>query len=183
MTSNVFFLGSPCVGKSTLSHGLTYELSKRGMSVAFVEESARRLTNRGLYSQMDNQLYVSGLYWEDILSVQDKCDVLVSDSHPLVGIVYCSNVYKQALNLETLYKSISDKSICIVVEPPLNMKENYDSTCRQQDYEGSMHVWLLIKNQVIPLLDPSHVLYVNRNVSLDELSNKVINLFNICNKQ
>jgi GTPase SAR1 family protein len=45
MTINIFFLGAPSVGKSTLAHGLMYWLGKHlHLSTGFIEESAKELT-------------------------------------------------------------------------------------------------------------------------------------------
>lgn len=175
MTTNILFLGAPGTGKSTLAHGLTYSLSTQHLHVAYVEESAKAMCYREQSILLSNQLYVSALLWESIMTLQDKCDVLICDSHPLVGLVYTSPFYKEVLNLELLYKSIN-KSISIVVEPLPDLERDYVYEGRQQDYQGSMTVWKCIKEEVLPLLDKSSTLYVNRNIPIDELTHMVINL-------
>lgn len=174
MTKNIFFLGSPGVGKSTLAHGLVYGLSKEGLRVGFLEESAKYLTWRGHKEQLDNQLYVSGLFWEGIMSLQNKCDLLVCDSHPLVGMAYASGAYREGMNLFTLYQYIEHNSLCVIVEPTEDLIDDYDTAGRNEGYMGSMYIWEVIKNEVIPRLDSQYVLRVNRDTSLLDLVDKVL---------
>jgi adenylate kinase family enzyme len=179
MTINIFFLGAPGVGKSTLAHGLMYWLGKHlHLSTGFVEESAKGLTWKGHTEQLNNQLYVSGLLWESIISVQGKCDVLICDTHILVSDVYSSTLYKEVLNMESLYKTIEPNSICVIVEPPSDLQHNYNNDGREHDYENSMYVWTQIQDIIIPKLSDKTTLNINRNISLEELGDKISTLIN-----
>lgn len=179
MTINLFFLGAPGVGKSTLAHGLLYWLSKHlHLSTGFVEESAKGLTWKGHTEQLNNQLYVSGLLWENIISIQGKCDVLICDTHPLVSDVYSSNLYKEVLNMESLYRTIEPDSICVIVEPPLNLEHNFNKDGREHDYESSMYIWTQIQKIIIPRLNSVTTINVDRNITLEKLGNKTSTLIN-----
>ena len=179
MTINIFFLGAPGVGKSTLAHGLLYWLGKHlHLSTSFVEESAKGLTWKGHTEQLNNQLYVSGLLWEGIMSIQGKCDVLICDTHPLVNDVYSSNLYKEALSMESLYRTIEPNSICVIVEPPLDLHKNYNNDGRQHDYKNSMYIWTQIQDIIIPKLSDKTTINVDRDVPLQELGDKTSELIN-----
>ena len=179
MTINIFFLGAPGVGKSTLAHGLLYWLGKHlHLSTGFVEESAKGLTWKGHTEQLNNQLYVSGLLWENIISIQGKCDVLICDTHPLVSDVYSSHIYKEVLNLEPLYRTIEPNSICVIVDPPLDLHKNYNNDGREHNYENSMYIWTQIQDIIIPKLNSVASIKVDRNITLKELGNKTSTLIN-----
>lgn len=175
MTINIFFLGAPGVGKSTLAHGLMYELNyHHHFSTGFVEESAKGLTWKGNTEQLSNQLYVSATLWENICSLQNKCDVLVCDSHLLVNEIYSSLLYKNVINMVPLYKSIETNSISIIVEPTSDLESNYNQEGRNQDFSSSNFVWSQIQELIIPKLNTENTLRVNRDIHLKDLETQVI---------
>lgn len=176
VTTNIFFLGGPGVGKSTLTHGLVYELSKTGLCTQFIEESAKSLVYKGHKEQLDNQVLVSGLYWDSIMSVQGKCDLMVSDSHILVGMVYSSNTYAPVINLVPLYASIANTSMCVVVEPPHDLKESYEQRGREQDFQESLRMGEKIKDYVLSYVPPSRRVYTHRDEDLEVLKDKVLSV-------
>lgn len=102
--------------------------------------------------------------------------IIICDTHLLVSDVYSSNLYKEVLNMESLYRTVEPNSICVIVEPPLNLEHNFNKDGREHNYENSMYIW--IQKIIIPKLNPKTTLSVNRDVPLQEFGDKTSKLIN-----
>ncbi len=80
--------GPPSSGKSTQAAGLFYKLKMRSIECELITEKAKDLTWEENYNALKNQLYVSAnqLYRQE--RVEDKVDVIVTDSPILLGLFY-----------------------------------------------------------------------------------------------
>lgn len=83
---NIF--SGPCGGKSTQAAGLFYRLKVAGYNCELVTEKAKDLTWEENHVALANQLYVSGnqIYRQERL--ENKVDIIITDSPFVLGICY-----------------------------------------------------------------------------------------------
>lgn len=83
----VEILAGPGTGKSTLAHGLVSKMKKLGYNVEYVSEYAKEL----LYLESNMIKYQMQVFSEQLWrlrTLEDKIDVVVTDTSLLLGLIY-----------------------------------------------------------------------------------------------
>lgn len=108
--------GGPGTGKSTTATGLFSLLKRQEVLCEYVSEYAKDLTWKGDLQRLRNSVLVSGEQIERQRMLQDKVDVIITDSPVMLACLYSNNPYfKKALEYE--YKSLCDfKTIEVFLE-------------------------------------------------------------------
>lgn len=88
MARIINFFGGPGCGKSTLAAGLFYKLKLEGHSVEFVTEFAKDLTWASRGQALSNQYYVFAKQLNRLLVVNNKVDIIITDSPLLLTNIY-----------------------------------------------------------------------------------------------
>ncbi len=84
----VNLFGGPGTGKSTMAAGVFSELKWRGVNCELATEYAKEKVWEGSYGVFENQVYIFGKQLHRILRVQEKVDVVVTDSPILLVALY-----------------------------------------------------------------------------------------------
>jgi len=90
----VKLFAGPCAGKTTLAHGLGYELKIRGNhSMYYVPEAAQKLIWRNELDKIKNQYYVTSKQRDELICVckspnKEGVDILITDSPIELGVFY-----------------------------------------------------------------------------------------------
>ena len=130
----VNLFGSPSAGKSTQAAGLFYKLKMRGIQCELITEKAKDLTWEQNFTALNHQLFVSGnqVYRQE--RVENKVDVVITDSPILLGLFYNTDPNQETKKLlEKLLLSIFKRKDNINVW--INRKHNYNTVGRNQNEE------------------------------------------------
>ncbi len=84
----VAFYGGPGLGKSVAAMRVAAELKCRGVNAEYVPEYAKDLTWEGRKSTLGYQPYIAAKQMWAIDRLEGQVDVVVTDSSPLLGLVY-----------------------------------------------------------------------------------------------
>ena len=82
------FFGGPGCGKSTTAAGLFYKLKKAGINVELINEYAKDKVWEGHTNILEDQLYVFAKQLRKIRRLENKVDIVISDSPILLGAYY-----------------------------------------------------------------------------------------------
>lgn len=132
----VNLFGSPSAGKSTQAAGLFYKLKMRGIQCELITEKAKDLTWEQNFTALNHQLFVSGnqVYRQE--RVENKVDVVITDSPILLGLFYNTDPNQETKKLlEKLLLSVFKNKDNINVW--INRKHNYNAIGRNQNEEES----------------------------------------------
>lgn len=89
-------LGAPGSGKSTLSHGLMFEMKRKGYNVEYVNEYAKDLVWEERFNMLlDQQEYIFAQQHKKISRLKNKVDYVVTDSPLLLFLYYGRNYGKE----------------------------------------------------------------------------------------
>lgn len=80
--------GGPGIGKSTLAADVFVELKKKHLNCELVTEYAKDLTWQESFNVLKNQVYVWAKQHQRLFRLRDKVDVVVTDSPPILCILY-----------------------------------------------------------------------------------------------
>lgn len=106
----VNLFGGPSTGKSTLCAGLFTELKVRGIDCEMGREYVKDLVWEESFKKIQNQQYIFGKQHNILFRLNDKVDVVITDSPLLLSTVYykgnnphfADNVLWEFNNLNTL---------------------------------------------------------------------------------
>lgn len=85
----VNLFGGPGSGKSTQALGVSYKLKLNGINCEYASEHAKDLIWREDYGSLRNQIGVYGKQHDKLFHLKDKVDVIITDSPPILGLLYC----------------------------------------------------------------------------------------------
>lgn len=80
--------GGPGCGKSTTATGVFHELKKRNIKSEYVHEYAKDLTWDENFNVLQNGIYVLAKQYHKIWRLQNKVDIVVTDSPLLLNMIY-----------------------------------------------------------------------------------------------
>jgi hypothetical protein len=124
----VNFFGGPGAGKSTQAAILFAKLKMEGFNAEYVQEYAKDQTWQEGWRVLSNQIYVFGKQHQRMWRLQDKVDVIVTDSPIVMGLAY-----SQGLS-DTFFKLVHEEfSKFDNFNVWLNRGETYQQVGRTQD--------------------------------------------------
>lgn len=134
MTLFVNIFGGPGAGKSTTAAGVFHHLKAQGVNAELVPEFAKDLVWEGRAETLSNQVYVTARQYHMIKKLDEKADVVITDSPVLLGIVYAEDMPK--CYDETLFWCHQQSST-----PGLNFfvqrSESFETQGRRHDHDTS----------------------------------------------
>lgn len=86
-------MAGPGAGKSTLASGLYHAAKRRGWNVELVTEVAKDLVWEGRSIALKNQAYVFGRQMQRLERLQDRVDIVITDSPVLLSAIYAPKDY------------------------------------------------------------------------------------------
>ena len=119
--------GGPGSGKSTTASGLFNKLKKRGVNCEYVQEYAKDLVWGENLKTLDNQIHIYGEQHNRIFRLKGKVDIIITDSPPVMGMVYCdwsktSPILKQLACAEHHRDDVNTLNFFIIRDKPYNPK-------------------------------------------------------------
>lgn len=88
MSIVINFYGGPGSGKSTLAAGVFYELKQKGINCELAREYAKDIVWRGTEVILEDQIYVFAKQRRRIKDLENKVDVIVTDSPLMMSLIY-----------------------------------------------------------------------------------------------
>lgn len=135
----VNLFGGPGSGKSTQAAGLFYKLKVAGINCELVTEKAKDLTWEENIIALSNQMYVTGNQLYRQQRVENKVDIVITDSPVLLGIYYwpkhspeVDEAYKNLL--VGIFKSKNNYNVM------LNRPDKYNPIGRSQTHNEAKQV-------------------------------------------
>lgn len=121
MIINLF--AGPGAGKSTLAHGLMYELKMRGEEVEFAGEYAKDLTWEERLVALRDQPYIFGKQYHRLFRLSEKVDYVVTDSPLLLSLIYGNNFPASfKMSVRDLFNSFCNVNFFVVRNKPYKVK-------------------------------------------------------------
>lgn len=161
---NIF--AGPGAGKSTICAGIFAKLKWLNVNCEMALEYAKDLVWEESFKKLNNQLYVFANQQNRIFKLNNKVDVIITDSPLLLSIIYDAkndNILKQLIiNEHNKYNNINLF---------INRKKEYVQEGRIQTYEEAIN----IDNQIIQLLNENNVQYH----CIDALPENIDNIVNL----
>ncbi|WP_300924591.1 AAA family ATPase [uncultured Clostridium sp.] len=99
-------IGAPCAGKSTLAALIFSKLKMQNVSCEIVTEFAKDLVWNESLNGLNNQLYVLSEQFYRIWRLQNKVDVVITDSPVLLSIYYNKKQKEENKITEELFDNL-----------------------------------------------------------------------------
>lgn len=151
--------GGPGVGKSTLAAEIFADLKKKHINCELVTEYAKDLTWQESFKVLKNQIYVWAKQHQRLFRLKDKVDVIVTDSPPILCILYDQE------NNDILHQLVVSE---FNKTPNFNFVLERDNTLpfgeagRYQTLDQA----IVIDNNIISVLDKYNIHYTKVKVAL-----------------
>ena len=144
----VNLLGGPSAGKSTIAHGLMFELKLLQINCEFAPEYAKGAVFEGATEKLDNQDYIFGKQLQWISRYNGKTQVIVTDAPLLHSIIYDSsqdeNFRQNVLNKHKRFNNLN-----VLVE----RFHEYNPSGRLQTEEGAG----VIHDSIVALINSANL--------------------------
>jgi len=129
-------------GKSTTAASIFSELKWRDINCELVTEFAKDLVWEERFKTLENQIYVFGKQLQKINRLNNKVDVIVTDSPLLLSIVYKPENLSDNFNKLIYEIFTSFNNINYFIE----RRKKYNPKGRMQDEEGAKQFDITVKN-------------------------------------
>lgn len=167
----VNLFAGPGSGKSTTCAGVFSKLKLAGVNCEMALEYAKDKVWENSLDVLDDQIYVFGKQLHRIKCLNDKVDVIITDSPILLSIIYNKedSKYFDDLIIEQFHK-FNNLNYYVVRD------ESFDMTGRIHNYEESLEK----DNQIKALLNKYGISYqmVYKHNSVDTIVNDVMKILN-----
>lgn len=161
-------IGGPCSGKSTVAAGIFYELKKMGINCEMALEFAKDKVWEESYRTLDDQIYIFGKQYHKLWRLNNKVDVIITDSPLLVSLYYNKedSDYFNDLVLECYNKF---ENYTYFLKPP----QTYVESGRMQTEKEARQ----IGNTLEKLLIDNNIIYESLQVGKDNVVEKIVNQY------
>ena len=136
--------GAPCAGKSTGAAYVFSQLKMAGVNVELVTEFAKDKVWEENKAVFQNQAYIFGKQYFRISRVQDKVDVVITDSPLLLSCYYNTDTKILGEEFNNLVKKVSESYNSMNVF--INRVGPYSSVGRFQTEEESNQIAVELQN-------------------------------------
>lgn len=135
-------IGGPCSGKSTIASGLFYNLKKLGYNCELALEFAKDKVWEESIKVLDDQFYVFGKQFHKLWRLNNKVDIIITDSPLPISLFYNKIPSKHFNNFVVeQYKTFNNLMFFIERNP-----QAYEESGRLQTKEEAEQIDENIKN-------------------------------------
>lgn len=162
--------GGPGCGKSTIAALLFGKLKQSGINCEMALEYAKDKVWEESLKTLDDQIYVFGKQLHKIWRLNDKVDVIITDSPLLFSIIYDKENNIDLKNLVISTFNRFNNFNCLI-----RRQTEYQQEGRYQNETEAKE----IDNLIVNLLEENDImynLYDDINTNVDKIFNDVINL-------
>lgn len=152
----VNLFSGPGAGKSTFMGGIFWELKWEAVNIEMTQEYAKEMVWEGSLSKLDDQIYIFGKQHRRLVRLDNKLDVMVTDSPIILSTIY-DEIYKgdnYDRELRSLivkrFRTYNNLNFFIQRNP-----EHYDTRGRVQDLEQAV----MVDNKVLSFLADYNIPY------------------------
>jgi len=169
----VNLFGEPASGKSTQAAALFSLLKMHNIKAELVTEFAKELTFEKRYSALSNQDYVTGNQLQRLLILNNKVDVVVTDSPLLTGLLYCDYGKCYEEHIVNMFNKFNNINYFLI------RQYEYQFYGRNED-ESEAHV---IRNKLYNLINKIGVHYKEINSNVMGINTMLKNILNVFKKE
>lgn len=174
MSLIVNFFSGPSCGKSVWSADIFSRLKKRHIETELALEFAKDLVWEENLDLLKNQIYVFGNQLHRIERLNNKVDVIITDSPILLSIIYKQENLSETFDKLVLETFNSYNNLNYFV----NRSTTYNPNGRKENYEEAIKK----DNQIKDLLDKNNIQYKvikNNELYIEEVLDDIIRKINI----
>lgn len=149
----VNFYGGPGTGKSTVTAHVYALLKWAGYNCEMAREYAKDKVWEGSTNVLDDQIHVFGEQYHRLHILQNKVDIILTDSPILLGLVYAETTKLPYVSFENLIMDTYDEMNNLDIV--LNRIKNFEQAGRNQSLGRAIE----IDHEIIDLLESNSVQY------------------------
>lgn len=156
-------IGGPGSGKSTLAAGLFYELKKLGFNAEMSLEFAKDKVWEESIRTLDDQIYIFGKQYHKLWRLNNKVDIIITDS-PLLVSLYYNQIESKYFNNFVIEQFNRFNNVTYFIERD---EENYQEEGRLQTFDEAKE----IDKKLIDILKKYNISFttLNQNTALDNI--------------
>ena len=156
-------IGGPGSGKSTLAAGLFYELKKKGFNTEMSLEFAKDKVWEESIRTLDDQIYIFGKQYHKLWRLNDKVDIIITDS-PLLVSLYYNQIESKYFNDFVIEQFNRFNNFTYFIE---RNQTNYQEEGRLQTFDEAKE----IDKKLIDILKKYNISFttLNQNTALDNI--------------
>lgn len=129
-------IGGPGSGKSTLAAGLFYELKKLGFNAEMSLEFAKDKVWEESIRTLDDQIYIFGKQYHKLWRLNNKVDIIITDS-PLLVSLYYNQIESKYFDNFVIEQFNRFNNVTYFIERD---EENYQEEGRLQTFEEAKDI-------------------------------------------
>lgn len=165
----VNFYGGPGSGKSTMCARIFAELKDLGYNVEIAHEYAKEMTWRESLSVLKDQIYVFGKQQHKLWFLDNKVQIILTDSPLLFSLVYGADQTSQVFKEHVITEYHKRPTVNIF----LNRVKPYNPSGRSQTEEAAIELDKTIYD-VVCEVDKFHFTANGEKASADEITKFVL---------